>query len=274
MKRLVPLALALAIAGCGDGDSESAREGAYKPPANSTRVKPDNGDFILKLKRPRGDDRDAHALLVEQEPEIVVEGLNENFRLPRDITIVFETLPKGDTSPYYDPNDGNIHIPYEFLYETLGVFLELGSGDEEAIDEAVDVLEFVVYHEVGHALVDALNIPITGREEDAVDGLAASILIGVVEQGTGTVLTAADWFAGLSAFGGDTIVAEQFADVHSLDDQRFYSLLCWVYGSDPDRHAGLVKRGDLPRSRALGCNEEFIQNVESWLKLLDPWLKD
>ena len=266
--------MALALAGCGDGDSDSAREGAYKPPPESKRVKPDKGDFTLELRKPRGDDRDAHDLLREQEPRVVTDGLNESFRLPRDIAIIFETIPGGDTSPYYDPADGNIHVPYEFFYEAIGVFLGLGSKDEEAIDEAIDVVEFVVYHEVGHALVDALDIPVTGREEDAVDGLAAAILIGVIEQGAGTVLTAADWFAGLSEFGGDTIVAEQFADVHSLDDQRFYSLLCWVYGSNPDRYRWLVRNGDLPRSRALGCPEEFVQNVESWVKLLDPWLKD
>lgn len=276
MKRALPvLALACVIAtGCGD-DEPSSRDTAYKPPAAKPKGKPDKGDFIVTLKRPRGDDGDAAFLVRAERPKIIAEGLNENFRLPRDIEIIFETGESDDdTSPYYDPNDGSIHVPYEFFYETIGVFLSSGDKEGVAVENAVDALEFVIYHEVGHALIDALRIPITGREEDAADGLAAGILTLAIEQGADTVLTAADWFAGLSEQSGDTIGADQFADVHSLDDQRFYSLLCWVYGSDPDRFAWLVEEGDLPEGRAAGCPEEYLQNVSSWIELLDPWLKE
>ena len=270
---LLALGLALAVGGCGDDDDEkSSRDATYKP---GPKGKPDKGDFVLDMRRPRGDDGDAAAILRQQEPQILVDGLNENFRLPRDIAIIFETGESDDdTSPYYDPNDGNIHVPYEFFYETIGVFLSLGSNDARAIDEAVATLEFVLYHEVGHALTDALNLPVTGREEDAVDGLATAILTLAVAKGSQSVLTAADWFSGLSQLSGNTIGADQFADVHSLDDQRFFSLLCWVFGSDPDKHKGLVRSGALPRSRALGCVDEYVQNVESWIELLDPWLNE
>lgn len=33
------------------------------------------------------------------------------------------------------------------------------------------------YHEVGHALVDVLELPITGKEEDAVDQLSTYVLV-------------------------------------------------------------------------------------------------
>lgn len=270
------LGLAVVLGGCGDGkrEGESSRDQSYKP-APLDKGKPDKGDFVLDMKKPKGDDADAAFLLKDQEPQILVDGLNETFRLPRDIRIILETgASDDDTSPYYDPTDGNVHVPYEFFYETVGVFLELGDKERVALDEGVAALEFVVYHEIGHALVDTLRIPITGREEDAVDGLAAAILTLAVDEGAESLLTAADWFAGLSELGGDTIGAEQFADVHSLDDQRFYSLLCWVYGSDPDTYVFLVKDGDLPKSRASGCVDEYLQNVSSWVELLDPWLKE
>jgi hypothetical protein len=271
------VAAGAAFAGCADGDdAQSSRDQAYEAERKpGQKGKPDEGDFVLELRQPRGDDGDAHALIKDQDPKILVEGLNENFRLPRDIKIIFETGQNDDdTSPYYDPDDGNIHVPYEFFYETIGVFLETGDGEDAAVDNAVDALEFVIYHEVAHALIDALRIPVTGREEDAADGLATAILTLAVEQGPGTVLTAADWFYALSELGGDTIGADQFADVHSLDDQRFYSLVCWVYGSNPDRYVRLIKRGDLPKSRAVGCVDEYLQNVESWIELLDPWLNE
>jgi hypothetical protein len=268
---LVLLATALALAGCGN-DGESSQDKADRP---APKGKPDRGDFLLKLRPPRGDDGDAAALLRDQDPQVLVEGLNENFRLPKDIAIIFETgQSNDDTSPYYDHGDGSVHVPYEFFYETVGVFLSTGSKERQAVDKAVATLEFVIYHEVGHALTDVLKLPVTGREEDAVDGLATAILTLAVDQGSKSVLTAAHWFAALSDLGGDTIGADQFADAHSLDDQRFFSLLCWVYGSDPDRYAKLVERGDLPKGRAAGCPDEYVQNVSSWVELLDPWLKE
>lgn len=37
--------------------------------------------------------------------------------------------------------------------------------------------EFVLLHEVGHAFVHVMNIPMVGKEEDAVDTLATIIAI-------------------------------------------------------------------------------------------------
>jgi hypothetical protein len=50
-----------------------------------------------------------------------------------------------------------------------------------------------------------------------------------------------------------------FADVHGLDAQRLYNVLCMAYGSDPDSYRGLVDRGYLPKDRAEGCADEYAQ---------------
>src|SRR5688500_14135049 len=36
---------------------------------------------------------------------------------------------------------------------------------------------FILYHELGHALIDLLNLPVLGREEDAADNLASVMMI-------------------------------------------------------------------------------------------------
>lgn len=270
---VLPL-VAVALAACG-ADDDAAEEGATR--TDTTAIEKDTGDFLLRLERGKREDEGIREFVKEQEPEVLVEGLNENFRLPRDIPIVFRSLRKsdeGDTSPYYDPERPAVHVPYDFVAETVAVFEETGSSEDDAFEEAIDTTEFVIYHEIGHALVDVLDLPVTGREEDAVDGLATAVLTAAVEEGSETVLTAADWFSALSELGGDELGVEQFADEHSLDDQRFFNLLCWVYGSDPDKYADLVEDGDLPEDRALACPDEYIQNVESWVELLEPWLKD
>ena len=36
---------------------------------------------------------------------------------------------------------------------------------------------FILYHELGHALIDQLGLPVLGREEDAADNLASIMMI-------------------------------------------------------------------------------------------------
>jgi len=54
---------------------------------------------------------------------------------------------------------------------------------EKEIDAKVlQVGEFVFYHEMGHALVDAYQLPVLGKEEDAVDTLAAIVSADFLEE--------------------------------------------------------------------------------------------
>ena len=61
---------------------------------------------------------------------------------------------------------------------------------------------------------------------------------------------------------------EDYADVHSLDRQRYYNILCLIYGSDSAGYADLVEDGDLPEGRAETCEYEFAQKTDSWTRLL------
>lgn len=57
-------------------------------------------------------------------------------------------------------------------------------------------------------------------------------------------------------------------DIHSLDIQRFYNIVCLIYGSDPDRHAKLPDMMKLPWQRAWSCEDyEYRQTIEAvqWL---------
>ena len=64
-----------------------------------------------------------------------------------------------------------------------------------------------------------------------------------------------------------------FADVHGLDVQRFYNVLCMAYGSDPEAFGGIVEKGYLPKDRAEGCGEEYAQVGYAVQKLISPSLE-
>ena len=124
-----------------------------------------------------------------------------------------------------------------------------------------------------YALIDVLDLPTTGREEDAVDQLSMYALALDSEGENVPALDAAAAFgawAGERQEGGGQAV---FWGEHSLDEQRFFNIVCWVFGQDPQRFENLVADGLLPENRAARCPGEWAQIDRSWSRLLDSYLK-
>ncbi len=128
----------------------------------------------------------------------------------------------------------------------------------------------VFYHELGHALIDVLLLSVPGREEDAADALSALFIQRMREEDATLALTD-DTALAFRLFaeregraGGDA----GDRGGHSLDIQRFLTLICLVYGAAPQAREGLADRHDLPRERRAGCPEEFALAEESWGALL------
>lgn len=194
--------------------------------------------------------------------------LNSAISLPEAITLRYVECEEANA--YYDPAQRLITLCFELveqLAEDFGAQLE---NDADLTDAVTGAMRFIVLHEVGHALVDVLKLPITGREEDAVDQLSAWLLIGD-EDGDSAVLSAA---AAFSMQGESHDLGESdFANEHSLDQQRYFSMVCWVYGRDPTRHAALVELAGLPPTRAEGCAVEYARLDASWRRLLEGRLK-
>jgi hypothetical protein len=142
--------------------------------------------------------------------------------------------------------------------------------DTDREHAVVASLEFITYHELGHALIDLLGLPITGREEDAADQLSTYLL-----------LTAGDEVSAVTAWqGAESLRALQgriselaLADEHSLGQQRFYNVLCWIYGSDPERFGTRMKEAGLPQQRATQCPHEFDVMKRAWDALLAPTVR-
>jgi hypothetical protein len=156
------------------------------------------------------------------------------------------------------------------------------------------VLDFAVYHEAGHAIIDLWRLPITGREEDAADQFATLLLLSgtswftahsspVPDEQLGKALLAADFWGLLVtpfeilAARADSVVyvrKEPFSDEHSMYEQRYYNTLCWLYGAQPDRLGFLVDwnssvdRGPLPRERARRCPAEYELMRRAWEEIL------
>ncbi|KAF1708336.1 hypothetical protein CSC73_08615 [Pseudoxanthomonas sacheonensis] len=213
--------------------------------------------------------------LLHHLPE--VQAIDGMFRLPRRLRYV--TAECGEFGAFYVPEAAEIVL----CYETLRTLYERGQEQQQADRLEQDYplrytranVRFIVLHETGHALVDLLDLPVTGRQEDAVDQLAAMLMLHFASldekpaQVIENLRMAANWMLARSTGAYDL---DAYADEHALGEQRYFNLQCLIYGTDPTEYDGIVGAGDLTPARAKACPRETQTAGRAWLRLLLPHL--
>lgn len=224
----------------------------------------DEGDIVTEWDS--GGSLLADTLRKEKLFEIYAKALNEGFKFPRDLPVVHTSC--GEPNAFYDPRSVQVLMCYELL-DLISTLAEMNAADEEEYGErVVATWTFVFFHELGHALIDQYQLPTTGREEDAVDGFSTVLMIEA-DLADYALLAALYWAETDSGMYTEL----SYADEHSLNSQRFYNILCLVYGSNPNAYSDLVTEGVLPESRAARCPSEYAKTLKSWETLLEPWAK-
>ena len=137
------------------------------------------------------------------------------------------------------------------------------AGDRTSFIEA-NVLA-IFYHELAHATIDLLDVPIFGQEEDAADVMAVLLIDRMFEEAAARDLAADSAFGYLDA---EALAGEgappDYWDLHGPDEQRFYNHVCLFYGADPEGRAELAGDMGLPEERAETCADEFAHAADAW----------
>ncbi len=230
----------------------------------------DKGDFKVGVSpsRPKNQVKakmDAETRGVLQE---LADELNKMFILPENIYLSIEEC--GQANAFYDPNTKEIILCTELILDFDKAFAKEFKKAEDADAAVGDATVFVFFHELGHALIDVYDLPVTGKEEDAVDQLSTIIIADGSPEGAATAFNGALAFA-LTA--PDDLDDSAFWGVHSMSQQRFYNVICLLYGQDPKAHKDLVNEEVLPKDRAASCPSEFARAEKAWDKILTPFLK-
>jgi hypothetical protein len=244
--------------------------GATPAPLGAAKS-PDKGDFKVAPRKPDGEMTETERKDFEEELRSLEEtavALNKAFVLPHDIFIGFDNCD--EPNAFYDPEQKEVTVCYELVADLYDLFKRDFKTDEQVDDAVTNATTFVFFHELGHALVDAYDLPITGREEDAVDQLSVLLLADGTEEGEQMVLDAAVSFSRQASGELDELA---FADEHSLDQQRYYNIICLLYGQNEEKFAALVEDGTLPGARAERCSDEFARVDKAWDVLLAPYTK-
>lgn len=290
--------LAMALA-CGpveesapDGSEQAAEESSETAPAVSEakgtlrhrpitlrlgKARADRGNLKLVYGELSVAEHQELKKIFEEERffEDILDGLNASLVLPRDVPVRLEECE--EVNAYYNPEDGSITLCYEMLEHFLELFGNQVEGDseeeqQEVGSKAVSALVFAFYHELGHALIDIYNLPATGREEDAVDQLATVMLLETWEGEDSelAILSSAEWF---DLDASESEDEPDMADEHALDEQRYYNLVCWIYGSDPEYFSDVADEWELPPARAERCEGEYQRMSQAWNALLGPHMR-
>ena len=252
-----------ALAWYADDDAEPSA-----PPAARAADEAD-GELVVQVAVPTKALRADAALITDSEiVDDAVAAVDDALELPADITIQLGGDPEG---PYYDPETRTVEYPWQFVAESRRLLAASGYAGAELDTAVVDATRFILHHELGHELIDVLDLPVLGREEDAADGFAAFTAVELEDDGE-LVIAATDLFAAFDDEAGGELAEDDFFDSHSLDLQRFYSISCQVYGSDPDTYAGVIDGVGLSDERLDECPSEWEQVRTSWYDVLDEHL--
>ncbi len=209
----------------------------FPPPATDIK---DTGDFKVGFAPEKGKKQkqkmDAD---MRQSLQGLADGLNTTFALPANVYIAVGEC--GESNAFYDSKKKQLLMCYELYAELDELFKDEYPKESERDEAVAGAFVFVFFHELGHALIDVYELPVTGKEEDAVDQLSTWILTDGSEDGELTAINGAIAFALL----GDGDKELSFWDEHSLNQQRFYNTICLVYGQNPDKYSDFVKNGTL-----------------------------
>ena len=270
---LVALAFASAALSADKKETAPAQRLANTSPANAAsnaKVKvtyfpadsPSSENGLLKLKE-------------WNYLELIAEAIQTSIRLPQPLKLVGQAC--GEPNAFYTSDEKSIVICYELvdlIVRQADKAKEPGSrrklSEESRAMLTFGAVTFVTFHEMGHALIDILDLPITGREEDVADQIATFLSLYDLkdeeehELALWTVV-GGSWFFDML---DQQRQSSNLADEHSLDAQRVYNVACWTYGSNPRRYTDLVPWFKGASDRLLGCEAEHAKMHRALTKLI------
>ena len=271
-----PLALALLLASGLLSVPAWSQAPVVSPTAPSvvqpTKPAAATGRFLAEYGPVTNEDyvRYEEVLRADRVLENVTASLTQSLRLPQDITVRVEECGSSDAD--WDPVTRRVRVCYELLQAVLEISVAAAGEDDEARAERwfSGMTTFIVFHELGHALVDILPLRTTLVPEVAADQFALVALGSAVGQPQ-EVLGALEFLR--HAVGNETAEGLGFLENHGYDRVRVDRLACGFAGALPATQPWLEHLRLLPAAGAVHCGEEYAALDRQWDQWLAPWLR-
>ncbi|MBT2392153.1 hypothetical protein J7E87_22660 [Streptomyces sp. ISL-1] len=260
------LVAGFAVASCGGDGNKDEANGKVTVVYQDNAIKPKDRQAAEVIRKSR---------VLEQ----VADWVNKSLALPHDLVVkVTDKVPPGVTDAVTQPDGRTIFVPPSFLTQIEGVLSNVVKTVKRpalfpkarfnADDLTALSTQFILGHEMGHALQRQLLLANLGLEEDAADGFASFYTVN--EVGPDPSLAAAILFDEIAREQGK-LTLEGLSSDHPVTQQRVFNILCYLEGSDPKRFRGpLVGAGYLPKTRAPLCPQAWAMLDFGWWTQLKP----
>lgn len=140
--------------------------------------------------------------------------------------------------------------------------------EPEVIDEILGSVTTDFYHEMGHALVYELSIPVLGAEEDAADALSVFMINEFWEEDAAVQIMRAS-LATWATMVEEDMSEFDFYDEHAPSAKRLATMSCMFYGANPEARVEFAEEIGIPEERYPDCEYQFFSMHESWGQYFD-----
>ena len=193
-----------------------------------------------------------------------VQVISENFEMEEPLTIIVGS----SEGPSYDHEQHAIKLPYAYLESAITSQAELLDDGDNAVERAIDVVEYTLYHLLGHALVRDSSVD----SDEIAEQLSTWIMLEHWPNG------GEQWHRDVSVFSeaSQKLSGEvtDFWHEHSVYAARQRTIECWILGHSPQRYEQLFPAVLEPEARRSRCTQSWKELQDSALQILTPLLKD
>ena len=191
------------------------------------------------------------------------------FRLPRELTLEVRGC-NGRETAWYD--DGRAVFCYEYVELIQRHSPKVATpGGVARGDAIVGAVLDTILHEAGHGVIDLLEIPVLGREEDAADFFSIYLMLQFPPEDARRLIQGIAFEMGSEARAdfSEKPRPQMYAGPHAMNAQRHYNVLCLSYGANPALFGDALPAG-LPPWRARYCGDEWSLLKRSFDKVVLP----
>lgn len=175
----------------------------------------------------------------------------------------------GTVDVSYSRKQRRILVCYEFITEINQLLGKPRDKLNQIDSETAAVLVFASLHEISHALVHALELPVDGPEEDVADQFAILIMLGVNDAALARRIVQAP--AAYFHHHGTEVEGKSGHDAddqHGTSEQRAREALCLLYSRYRDPEIGRLLGNAAP-----GCPARAARIAAAWNARLAPYTR-
>jgi hypothetical protein len=185
--------------------------------------------------------------------------VDQEVTFPRPLPVIFSQT--GQVNAWYAPASHQVIFSYELAAHLEELFRSEPRFAKQATAMAQNASRFILMHELGHAVIEEMDLPQTGKNEDAADELAVLMCTRSGDK-EGAAAAAQAFLLMGKKYKDATKAPALFYDEHSLDMQRYFHILANLEAAMPGSVPGA--EAIFPVARLARARERWPLKVNNW----------